>query len=100
MRVRDIPAALGDSVRQRTLTAMYREHHGWLHGWLRRKLGCSQHAADLAHDAFIRVLMLAEPQHIQEPRAFLATTAGRLPGRWRASTPYRKSLHASAGHPV
>jgi RNA polymerase sigma-70 factor (ECF subfamily) len=53
----DIPAALGDSVRQQTLTAMYSEHHGWLHNWLRKKLGCSQHAADLAHDAFIRVLM-------------------------------------------
>ncbi len=62
----------------RPLTAMYREHHGWLHGWLRRKLVRSQHAADLAHDAFIRVLMLAEPQAIKEPRAFLATTAGRL----------------------
>ena len=74
----DIPAALGDPVRQQTLAAMYREHHGWLHGWLRKKLGCSQQAADLAHDAFIRVLMLSEPQHIQEPRAFLATTAGRL----------------------
>ncbi|NMF39228.1 sigma factor, partial [Pseudomonas sp. SWRI 103] len=74
----DIPAARGDSVRQQTLTAMYSEHHGWLHGWLRKKLGCSQHAADLAHDAFIRVLMLAEPQAIKEPRAFLATTAGRL----------------------
>ncbi|OPA89822.1 RNA polymerase subunit sigma [Pseudomonas fluorescens] len=74
----DIPAAPGDCARQQTLTAMYSEHHGWLHGWLRKKLGCSQHAADLAHDAFIRVLMLAEPQNIQEPRAFLATTAGRL----------------------
>ncbi|QOQ77895.1 sigma-70 family RNA polymerase sigma factor [Pseudomonas poae] len=74
----DIPAAPGDCARQQTLTAMYSEHHGWLHGWLRKKLGCSQYAADLAHDAFIRVLMLAEPQAIKEPRAFLATTAGRL----------------------
>lgn len=74
----DIPATLDGSVRQQTLAAIYSEHHGWLHGWLRKKLGCSQHAADLAHDAFIRVLMLAEPQHIKEPRAFLATTAGRL----------------------
>jgi RNA polymerase sigma-70 factor (ECF subfamily) len=74
----NIPAALDASSRQQTLTAMYREHHGWLHGWLRKKLGCSQHAADLAHDAFIRVLMLAEPHTIKEPRAFLATTAGRL----------------------
>ncbi|MGK9522574.1 sigma factor, partial [Salmonella enterica subsp. enterica] len=37
-----------------------------------------QHAADLAQDAFVRVLLLAEPHNIQEPRAFLATTAGRL----------------------
>ncbi|WP_404487687.1 sigma-70 family RNA polymerase sigma factor [Pseudomonas sp. HT11] len=74
----DIPAAPGDGARQQTLTAMYREHHGWLHGWLRKKLGCSQHAADLAHDAFIRVLMLADPHNIKEPRAFLTTTAGRL----------------------
>ena len=74
----DIPAALGTPTRQQTLAAMYVDHHGWLHGWLRKKLGCSQHAADLAHDAFIRVLMLAEPHTIKEPRAFLATTAGRL----------------------
>ncbi len=74
----DIPAALGDSVRQQTFTAMYSEHHGWLRGWLRKKLRCDQQAADLAHDAFIRVLMLPEPQNIKEPRAFLATTAGRL----------------------
>lgn len=64
--------------RQQTLTTLYRDHHAWLHGWLRKKLGCSQHAADLAHDAFVRVLLLAEPQNIKEPRAFLATTAGRL----------------------
>ena len=74
----DIPAVLNDATRQQTLAAMYSEHHGWLHNWLRKKLGCSQYAADLAHDAFIRVLMLAEPQNIKEPRAFLATTAGRL----------------------
>ncbi|TLG90924.1 sigma-70 family RNA polymerase sigma factor [Pseudomonas edaphica] len=74
----DIPAAPGDCARQQTLTAMYSEHHGWLHGWLRKKLGCSQYAADLAQDAFIRLLMMAEPHTIKEPRAFLATTAGRL----------------------
>jgi RNA polymerase sigma-70 factor (ECF subfamily) len=45
---------------------------------LRKKLGCSQRAADLAHDAFIRILTLAEPQNLKEPRAFLTTTATRL----------------------
>ncbi|EJM87710.1 MULTISPECIES: sigma-70 family RNA polymerase sigma factor [unclassified Pseudomonas] len=64
--------------RQRTFTDLYSDHHSWLHGWLRKKLGCSQRAADLAHDAFIRVLTLAEPHTIKEPRAFLATMAGRL----------------------
>lgn len=64
--------------RQQVLTELYSDHHSWLHGWLRKKLGCSQRAADLAHDAFIRVLTLAEPQTIKEPRAFLSTMAGRL----------------------
>ena len=75
----DFPVADCDMARrQQTLTALYSDHHSWLQGWLRKKLGCSQHAADLAQDAFVRVLLLAEPHNIQEPRAFLATTAGRL----------------------
>ncbi|WP_460141372.1 sigma-70 family RNA polymerase sigma factor [Pseudomonas sp. S2_E01] len=75
----DVSVAEDDfSRRQRTFTDLYSAHHCWLHGWLRKKLGCSQRAADLAHDAFIRVLSLAEPHTIKEPRAFLATTAGRL----------------------
>jgi len=82
----DIPAALGDSVRQQTLTAMYREHHGWLQGWLRRKLGCSQHAADLAHDAFIRVLMLAEPQNIKEPPGIPGHHGRAFADRWRPAS--------------
>ncbi len=77
--MRDIPASDGDLVhRHRQFTQLYSDHHSWLHGWLRKKLGCSQRAADLAHDAFIRVLTLAEPQHLKEPRAFLTTTATRL----------------------
>ncbi|MEX3777696.1 sigma-70 family RNA polymerase sigma factor [Pseudomonas sp. MYb118] len=75
----DVSAAEDDfSLRQRTFTDLYCAHHAWLHGWLRKKLGCSQRAADLAHEAFIRVLSLADPHSIKEPRAFLATTAGRL----------------------
>lgn len=75
----DISSAQDDLLRrQRHLTALYSDHHTWLHHWLRKKLGCSHRAADLAHDAFIRILSLAEPQRIEEPRAFLATTANRL----------------------
>lgn len=77
--MRDIPAPDDDLIhRHRQFTALYSDHHSWLHSWLRKKLGCSQRAADLAHDAFIRVLTLAEPQHLKEPRAFLTTTATRL----------------------
>ncbi|WP_416390945.1 sigma factor [Alloalcanivorax xenomutans] len=38
------------------VAVLYSDHHGWLLGWLRKKLGCSQHAADMAHDTFVRVL--------------------------------------------
>ncbi|SEE17656.1 RNA polymerase sigma-70 factor, ECF subfamily [Pseudomonas costantinii] len=67
-----------ESPRNRLLGLLYSDHHGWLHNWLRKKLGCSQRAADLAQDTFIRLLTLAEPERLQEPRAFLTTTAIRL----------------------
>lgn len=47
---------------------LYTDHHTWLHGWLRRKLGCSHRAADLAHDTFLRLLNRQEPVAIQEDR--------------------------------
>ncbi|WP_312155700.1 sigma factor, partial [Pseudomonas sp.] len=39
------------------LEVLYGTHRGWLHGWLRRSLGCSQQAADLAQDTFVRLLV-------------------------------------------
>jgi len=88
-------------LRQQQMTELYHNHHGWLHNWLRKKLGCSQRAADLAHDAFIRVLTLDEPAHIKEPRAFLATTAGRLmidaARRKRIEAAYLQALAAQVG---
>lgn len=63
---------------------LYREHHGWLHGWLRRKLGCTHQAADLAQDTFVRVLSKPEPQALREPRAYLTTVArGLVINHWR-----------------
>ncbi len=62
-----------------SVDALYRAHHGWLEGWLRGKLGPSQdHAADLAHDTFVRVLhkQLLAPLH--SPRPFLVTIARGL----------------------
>jgi len=64
---------------QHSLQALYREHHGWLFSWLRRKLRCPQNAADTAHDTFLRILGSRDSLiGIREPRAYLSTTARRL----------------------
>lgn len=55
------------------------QHHGWLRGWLHRRLGHAGDAADFAHDTYLRVIesrtALAD---IREPRAFLTTLAQRV----------------------
>lgn len=58
--------------------ALYRHHHGWLLAWLRRKLGDSFTAADLAQDTFVSILANGVATDIREPRPFLATIARRL----------------------
>ena len=69
----------GEPSYQSAITELYCEHHGWLFGWLRRKLGCAQNAADLAQDTFARILTARESvATLREPRAFLSTTARRL----------------------
>lgn len=57
---------------------LYRSHHSWLYNWLRRRMGCSQSAADLAQDTFISIIAKGCASEIQEPRPFLATIARRL----------------------
>lgn len=60
---------------------LYSEHHGWLLGWLRRKLNCADHAADLAQDTFVRLLTAPSERtafNLREPRAYLTTVAQRL----------------------
>ncbi|AVJ25465.1 MULTISPECIES: sigma-70 family RNA polymerase sigma factor [Pseudomonas] len=57
---------------------LYNDHHHWLTGWLRRKLGCPENAADLVQDTFIRVLSAREAPTLIEPRAFLTTVAKRV----------------------
>ena len=64
---------------------LYRAHHGWLHGWLRRRLGDSCDAADLAHDAFVRLIQ--KPRRFDsapEARAYLRAMAnGMCVDLWR-----------------
>ncbi len=76
-RYRDM--APGESLDQQQLGLLYSAHHGWLQGWLRKKLGCSEHAADLAQDTFLRLLASRRPlPALQEPRAYLTTVARGL----------------------
>jgi len=63
---------------QQSVENLYLNHQSWLKGWLRRQLNCSESAADLAQDTFLRVLVTRHVGHIVEPRAYLATVARRV----------------------
>lgn len=67
-----------ESVMHQEVLALYCDHHGWLQTWLRRKLGDSFAAADLAQDTFVSVITTGATADIREPRPFLATIARRL----------------------
>ncbi|MGK5066719.1 sigma-70 family RNA polymerase sigma factor [Janthinobacterium sp. RT4P48] len=62
--------------------ALYQQHHGWLYGWLRYKLGNAADAADLAHDTFIRILAGRDIAAINQPRAYLTTVARGILINW------------------
>jgi len=63
----------------RSIEELYCDHHGWLQGWLRRKLGNSFDAADLAHDAFLRLMQASRSfDDTLAARAYLRTTASNL----------------------
>ncbi|WP_370679474.1 sigma-70 family RNA polymerase sigma factor [Comamonas sp. GB3 AK4-5] len=61
------------------IASLYLSHHGWLQGWLRKRLGNALDAADLAQDAFVRLLVT--PRHfgtVPEARVYLRTMANGL----------------------
>lgn len=57
---------------------LYADYYGWLSRWLRYRVGCSEQAADLAQDTFIRILRRNDAPDIREPRAYLTTIAKGL----------------------
>lgn len=80
-----------------SIDAIYREHHGWLLGWFRRRLGGASCAADLAHDTFVRLMVSRDAQVLNEPRAFLRTLAhGVVVNHWRRQDIERAWLEAVA----
>lgn len=64
------------------VATLYSGHHGWLHAWLRKKLGNSSDAADLMQDTFLRILAGKPMPALQEPRAYLSCIAKGILVNW------------------
>lgn len=86
---------------QQSLQQLYLEHSGWLNGWLRKRMGCAENAADLAQDTFVRLLAKhREVPSLREPRAYLSTIAhSLLVNHWRRQAIERAYLEALALQP-
>jgi len=95
------PLSMPDRPPSRSVETLYGEHHGWLLGWLRRKLGHPGDAADLAQDTFLRVLgRQRDVDEVREPRAWLTTIAhGLVVDHMRRRTLERACLEAIAALP-
>lgn len=63
---------------QDDMHTLYRDHSQWLHGWIRRRLGDTDRAADITHDTFLRLISSALRNTPREPRSYLATVAKRV----------------------
>ena len=89
------------SVHGEQLHTLYSHHHGWLFNLLKRRLGCAEDAADLAQDAFIRLLL--RPKEFDNSggaRAYLTTVAkGLCVDLWRRREVEKAWLDAIAAKP-
>ncbi|MBD9485537.1 sigma-70 family RNA polymerase sigma factor [Pseudomonas sp. PDM14] len=67
-----------DLVLRTAVHDLYSDHHSWLRGWLRKRIGNNCDAADLAQDTFVRVIKARSALQIREPRHYLSTVAKGL----------------------
>jgi len=58
--------------------SLYADHHGWLRGLLRRKLGNAFDAADLAHDVYLYLMKTGRIPPADESRRHLTQIANGL----------------------
>ena len=63
---------------QQQIEILYTDHHGWLRGWLRRKLGDACDAADLAHDTYLRIMAVGHVPPPDDSRRHLTQVAKGL----------------------
>ncbi len=81
--------------------SLYCRHHPWLQGWLLRRLGNAADAADLAQDAFLRLLQV--PRHFATPpqaRSYLRSMAnGLCVDLWRRRSIEQAWLETLAAQP-
>lgn len=81
--------------------ALYRDHSPWLRGWIRRRLGDADRAADITQDTFLRLISSALRQPLREPRSYLATLARRVMiDQLRRNTLEQAYLEFLANQPV
>ena len=70
-----------------SVDTLYADHHSWLRAWLQRRLGNAADAADLAHEAFLRLILKPASRGFNSPfeaRAYLRTMAnGMCINLWR-----------------
>lgn len=57
------------------VNSLYLDHHGWLRGLLRRKLGNAFDAADLAHDVYLHLMKTGRVPPVDESRRHLTQIA-------------------------
>lgn len=95
---------MAEYIEKQAIHTLYSDHHGWLLGWLRKKLGDTHQAADLAHDTFVRVMAgrraAVHDAFGDQPRALLTHIAkGLVIDHWRRQEVERAFLDTIAHLP-
>ena len=61
-----------------TIQDLYAQYGGELKRYIAKRLNSADTAADLTHEAFVRLLRQTPAQDLENPRAYLYTIAGNL----------------------
>ena len=86
-----------------SVDTLYTDHHAWLKTWLQRRLGNAADAADLAHEAFLRLILKPASRGFGskiEARAYLRAMAqGMCINLWRRREVEQAWLDTLAAQP-